>query len=69
MNTPPIVSPEAWDAARQAMLIKEKAHMKAHDALVAERRRMPWMAVEKTYVFEARTAKPPCSICSRDAGS
>ena len=26
--------------------------MKARDALVAERRRMPWMAVDKKYVFE-----------------
>jgi hypothetical protein len=29
MNTPPIVSPEAWDAARQEMLVKEKALMRA----------------------------------------
>jgi len=29
MNTPPIVSPEAWEAARQQMLVKEKALMRA----------------------------------------
>jgi hypothetical protein len=46
MNTPPIVSPEAWEAARQQMLVKEKAYMRAGDALAGERRRMPWMAVE-----------------------
>jgi predicted dithiol-disulfide oxidoreductase (DUF899 family) len=57
MNTPPIVSREAWDAAREKMLIKEKAHMKARDALVADRRRMPWMAVEKTYEFEGPNGK------------
>jgi hypothetical protein len=34
MNTPPIVSPEAWEAARQKMLVKEKAHMRAGDALI-----------------------------------
>ena len=34
------------------MLAKEKAQMKARDALVAERRRMPWMAVEADYKFE-----------------
>jgi hypothetical protein len=33
MNTPPIVSPEAWEAARQQMLAKEKA---ARDGLAAE---------------------------------
>ena len=52
MNTPPIVSPEDWRAAHQQMLIKEKAFTRAGDALHAERRRMPWMAVDKTYVFE-----------------
>ena len=52
MNTPPIVSPDEWIAAREKLLIKEKAHMRAGDALAAERRRMPWMAVEKDYRFE-----------------
>ena len=40
MHTPPIVSPQAWEAARQQMLVKEKALMRARDALAAERRRM-----------------------------
>ena len=48
----PVVSPEAWKAARQRLLAKEKAHTRARDALAAERRRMPWMAVEKDYAFE-----------------
>src|SRR4051812_19998981 len=52
MNTPPIVSPQKWEAAREQLLVKEKAQMRAHDALAAERRRMPWMAVEKAYAFE-----------------
>jgi predicted dithiol-disulfide oxidoreductase (DUF899 family) len=52
MQSPNIVSPEAWEAARQALLVKEKAHTRAGDALAAERRRMPWTAVEKTYAFE-----------------
>jgi predicted dithiol-disulfide oxidoreductase (DUF899 family) len=42
MNTPPIVSLEAWEAAREALLVKEKAMTRARDALAAERRRMPW---------------------------
>jgi predicted dithiol-disulfide oxidoreductase (DUF899 family) len=52
MSTPPIVPPQEWQAAWQTMLVKEKAQMRAHDALAAERRRMPWMAVEKAYAFE-----------------
>ena len=52
MSTPPIVSRQEWDAAREEMLVKEKALTRARDALAAERRRMPWMAVEKDYRFE-----------------
>jgi predicted dithiol-disulfide oxidoreductase (DUF899 family) len=52
MKTPPIVSPQAWEAARTDMLVKEKAVMRARDALAAERRRMPWMEVNKAYAFE-----------------
>jgi predicted dithiol-disulfide oxidoreductase (DUF899 family) len=52
MHIPPVVSPQAWEDARQEMLVKEKAHSRARDALAAERRRMPWMAVDKTYAFE-----------------
>jgi predicted dithiol-disulfide oxidoreductase (DUF899 family) len=52
MKTPPIVSPQEWKAAREQMLVKEKELTRARDALAAERRRMPWMAVEKDYRFE-----------------
>jgi predicted dithiol-disulfide oxidoreductase (DUF899 family) len=57
MHTPPVVSPEAWEAAWQEMLKKEKAMTRARDALAAERRRMPWMAVEKAYAFEGPNGK------------
>ena len=52
MDTPPIVSAEEWTAAREELLVKEKEHTRARDALAAKRRRMPWMAVEKEYSFE-----------------
>jgi predicted dithiol-disulfide oxidoreductase (DUF899 family) len=54
---PPVVSREEWDAAWQQMLVKEKAHTRARDALAAERRRMPWMAVEKDYEFDGPDGK------------
>jgi predicted dithiol-disulfide oxidoreductase (DUF899 family) len=57
MRTPSVVSPEAWEAARERLLVKEKAQTRARDALAAERRRMPWMAVEKTYAFEGPDGK------------
>jgi len=52
MNPPPIVSPQKWDAAREELLVKEKELTRARDALAAERRRMPRMAVEKDYRFD-----------------
>jgi len=52
MKTPPIVSPEEWAGAREELLVREKEVTRARDALAAERRRMPWMAVEKEYRFE-----------------
>jgi predicted dithiol-disulfide oxidoreductase (DUF899 family) len=52
MKVPPVVSPEEWLEAREKLLVEEKAHMRAGDALAAKRRRMPWQAVEKEYRFE-----------------
>lgn len=57
MQTPPVVSAQAWETAREQMLAREKAFTHARDALAAERRRMPWMAVEKAYVFEGPAGK------------
>jgi predicted dithiol-disulfide oxidoreductase (DUF899 family) len=52
MNIPQIVSPQEWEAARNELLVKEKEFTRDRDALAAERRRMPWIAVEKEYRFE-----------------
>ena len=52
MKTPPIVSAQEWEAALDAMLVKEKEFTHARDALAAMRRRMPWTPVEKAYEFE-----------------
>ena len=60
MNMPPIVSPQEWQAAHEDMLVKEKQFTRARDALAAERRRMPRMAVEKDYRFEG--ANGPVSL-------
>jgi predicted dithiol-disulfide oxidoreductase (DUF899 family) len=57
MDTPPIVSPEEWEAARQELLVKEKELTRARDALAAQRRRMPWLAVEKQYEFDGSEGK------------
>lgn len=51
-DTPPVVSGDEWGAALERLLVKEKALTRARDALAAERRRMPWLAVKKAYEFE-----------------
>ena len=52
MKTPPVVSAQEWEAARQEMLVKEKEHTRARDALAAMRRRMPWTPVDTHYEFD-----------------
>src|SRR5690349_4591734 len=52
MNLPPIVSPAEWLAAREKLLLKEKAATRERDALAAERRRLPMVQIDKDYVFE-----------------
>ena len=46
-----VVSAEEWEAARQKLLVKEKELTRTRDALAAQRRRMPWQAVEREYAF------------------
>src|SRR5438034_5640917 len=57
MNRSRIVSSQEWEAARQQLLVKEKQLTRARDALAAERRRMPWLAVEKKYEFDGPKGK------------
>jgi len=49
----PIVSRDEWLAARRQLLEREKAFTRLRDELSAERRSLPWVKVEKDYVFEA----------------
>ncbi|HTE44126.1 MAG TPA: thioredoxin family protein [Gemmatimonadaceae bacterium] len=47
----PIVSREEWLQARKEFLAKERAMSHALDKLRAERRQLPWVRIEKDYVF------------------
>ncbi|QFU92443.1 DUF899 domain-containing protein [Amycolatopsis sp. YIM 10] len=53
MNRPQVVSPEEWQVARDALLVKEKEHTRALDALAAERRRLPMVRLDPGYRFTA----------------
>jgi predicted dithiol-disulfide oxidoreductase (DUF899 family) len=48
---PPIVTPDEWAAAHEALLVEEKAFTRAGDALAARRRRMPMTPVETDHRF------------------
>lgn len=52
-----VVSQDEWIAARKQLLAKEKAFTRLRDQLTAERRALPWVKVEKTYVFDGPDGK------------
>ena len=47
-----VVSQAEWLAERKKLLAKEKAYTHMRDAIAAERRQLPWVKVEKNYVFD-----------------
>ena len=47
-----VVPRARWLAARVALLEKEKAITRLHDALARQRRELPWVRVEKEYRFD-----------------
>ena len=57
IERPRVVSRGEWLAARKNLLAKEKALTRSRDAVNAERREMPWVKVEKDYVFDAPDGK------------
>jgi predicted dithiol-disulfide oxidoreductase (DUF899 family) len=54
---PKVVSQEEWLTARKSLFAKEKAITHELDALRSERRQLPWVKVEKPYVFEGPQGK------------
>lgn len=52
-----IVSRKEWLEARKELLDKEKALTRLHDHLAAERRKLPWVRIDKPYVFDTESGK------------
>ena len=52
-----VVSEDEWVGARRRLLDKEKEFLRLRDQLSAERRELPWVRVEKQYVFEGPAGK------------
>jgi predicted dithiol-disulfide oxidoreductase (DUF899 family) len=56
-----IVSQEQWIAARKTLLAKEKELTRARDEISSLRRKLPWVRVEKNYVFDSPNGKETLS--------
>ena len=52
MSDHEVVSGEEWAAAREELLALEKEHTRLGDELARQRRKLPWVRVEKEYRFE-----------------
>ena len=61
MDRPKVVSQEEWLAARQQHLKKEKEFSLLRDDLSRQRRQLPWVKVEKNYLFEGPDGKESLS--------
>jgi predicted dithiol-disulfide oxidoreductase (DUF899 family) len=66
MSMPQIATHEQWQEARRQLLAREKEHTRLGDELARERRRLPWVAVEKEYTFD--TADGPRTLAELFAG-
>ncbi|HET7642076.1 MAG TPA: thioredoxin family protein [Nitrososphaeraceae archaeon] len=57
MDNHQIVSKNEWIKARKVLLKKEKELTKLRDQLSQQRRDLPWVAVDKEYVFDGPNGK------------
>jgi predicted dithiol-disulfide oxidoreductase (DUF899 family) len=56
-SRPDIVSSSEWTAARKELLKQEKEYTHLRDKVSAQRRKLPWVLVEKNYVFDGPQGK------------
>jgi len=61
MTTYTVVSPSQWITARKELLAKEKEFTRLRDQLSAQRRALPWVKVEKDYIFDGASGKQSLS--------
>ena len=57
IENPRVVSRGEWLAARKTLLAKERQLTHQRDAIAAERRQLPWVKIEKNYVFDSPSGK------------
>ena len=56
-----VVTREEWQADRKNLLAKEKELTRLRDKLSAERKKLPWVKIEKPYEFDSPTGKESLS--------
>src|SRR5580700_2497396 len=57
VDSPKVVSREEWLVGRKKLLAREKQLTRERDAVAAKRRQLPWVKVEKNYVFDGPNGK------------
>lgn len=57
MTSHTVVSQQEWLKAREELLLKEKEFTRLRDQLSAERRALPWVKVDKNYIFDGPDGK------------
>jgi len=53
----PVVSREEWLEARKALLVREKQELRVRDAVTEARMALPWVKIDKDYVFDTPGGK------------
>jgi len=66
MTNHTVVSPQEWIEARKKFLEKEKNLTRLRDQLSAERRELPWVKIEKNYIFDGPEGKQSLSDLFND---
>jgi predicted dithiol-disulfide oxidoreductase (DUF899 family) len=57
IERPTVVSRDEWLSARKELLIKEKQLTRQRDEIDRQRRALPWVKVEKNYIFDGPTGQ------------
>jgi len=58
-----VVSSEEWLSARTMLLEKEKEFTRLRDELNRQRRELPWVKVDKPYLFDGPNGKETLVSC------
>jgi predicted dithiol-disulfide oxidoreductase (DUF899 family) len=67
-TSPKVVTKQEWLEARKALLVQEKALTRQRDELARRRRELPWVNVDKRYVFDSSDGPKSLSDLFGDKG-